>query len=114
MDSAKQYPRRPQIAGLHAQVDDLTYRSIAQKVVGHLDCDFHRGLGGALVPFEFVFVFLFSGRPALPAIFSALSAAERQIPRIFCAASISPIGHRISSSQTSSRFGLSNHHITVP
>src|ERR1700681_1460915 len=61
MDSAKQYPRRPQIVGLHAQFHDLAYRSIAQKVVGHLDCDFHRNLGGALVPFDLVPGFLVLG-----------------------------------------------------
>src|SRR5882757_4666410 len=61
MDSAKQYPRRPHITGLHAEVDDLAYRSIAQKVVRHLDCELHCGLGGAFVPFDFVSGFFVLG-----------------------------------------------------
>src|SRR5258708_19204146 len=50
---------------------------------------------------------------ALPA-FSALWAAERQISRILWAASISPIGRSIFSSQISLRLPLLNHRIAVP
>src|ERR1700754_297409 len=58
MNSAKQYPRLPQIIRLHAQFHDLAYRGVAQKIVGHLDRDFHRGLGSALVPLGLVSGFL--------------------------------------------------------
>src|SRR6266851_3672617 len=60
------------------------------------------------------YLLLLSGRSAEPPTFSALSAAERQISRILCAASISPIGHSIFSSQTSLRLPLLNHLIAVP
>src|ERR1700722_10060630 len=49
LNGAKQDSRRPQIAGLHAQIDDLANRGVAQQLVGNLDGDFHRGLGGAFV-----------------------------------------------------------------
>src|SRR6476469_6181317 len=54
-------------------------------------------------------LFSFSGWSPAPALFSALPMADLQIIRILCAASISPIGHWISSSQTSLRSLLSNH-----
>src|SRR5260370_7427076 len=60
------------------------------------------------------YLLLLSGRSAESPTFSALSAAERQISRILCAASISPIGHSIFSSQTSLRLPLLNHLIAVP
>src|SRR5260370_1344780 len=49
----------------------------------------------------------------LPAL-SALSAAERQMSRILCAASISPSGHWTSSPRISFRLPLSNHHTALP
>src|ERR1700676_3290750 len=63
-------------------------------------------------PVSYLF-FLLSGRPAQPPTFSALSAAERQMSRIRWAASISPIGHWMASSQTSSDLGLLNHRIAT-
>src|SRR5258707_13949192 len=62
------------------------------------------------------YLILLSERSAEPPSFSALSAAERQMSRILCAASISPIGHWISSSQISLRLPLPllNHHIAMP
>src|SRR5260221_13789420 len=54
LNRAKQYPRRLQIVGLQTQVHDLAYRGVAQQVIGNLDCDFHRGLGGLFVPFGLV------------------------------------------------------------
>src|SRR5882672_3679759 len=47
-------PRRPQIAGLHAQIDDLAYGGIAHQVIGNLDGDLHGGLGGAFIAFGVV------------------------------------------------------------
>ena len=58
LNSADQYLRRPQIVGLHAQADDLAHDRIAQQVIGNFDRDFHRDLGGALVPFSLVMVLL--------------------------------------------------------
>src|ERR1700731_1440803 len=55
--------------------------------------------------------FLSSWRSATRPVFSALPAAERQMSRILCAASISPIGHWVSSSQISFCLPLSNHPI---
>jgi hypothetical protein len=45
---------------------------------------------------------------------SALPAAELQMSRILCAASMSPIGHSISSSQISFGLLLENHRIATP
>src|SRR5712675_1000101 len=87
MDSAKQYPRRPQIVGPHAQFHDLAYRSVAQKVVGHPDDDFHRGLGGALVPFDLVPGFLFLGTDGTTSYFfgaaGSRTADVTDLPRRF-------------------------------
>src|ERR1700722_14892513 len=60
-----------------------------------------------------LFLLLLSFSATRPAC-SALSRAERQILRILCAASISPIGHWTSSSQISLCLPLSNHHIARP
>jgi hypothetical protein len=131
----KQDPSRPQIVGLHAKIDDLADGGIAQQLIGNLDGDFHRGLGGALISIGLicvppailvlvVVVFLVVVVTVLIVTvlvvrnnatrFSALSAAKRQMSRILCAASISPIGHATPSSQISFRLPLSNHHIALP
>src|ERR1700728_1752237 len=67
----------------------------------------------SLLLFLFSFLLVCFGLSA-PLVFSALSAAARQMPRILWAASISPIGDGTSSSQISLRLPLSNHHIALP
>jgi hypothetical protein len=60
------------------------------------------------------FFLLPAGMSAKAPTRSALSAAARQILRMVCAASMSPIGHSIFSSQTSVFPALPNHHIALP
>src|SRR6266404_5274328 len=58
LNRAKQYLRRLGIVGLQAQVQNLAHGGIAQQVVRHLEGDFHRDLGGALVAFGRIVVFM--------------------------------------------------------
>src|ERR1700682_2240043 len=58
LNRATQYLRRFRIIGLQTQVEDLAHRGIAQQIVGNLERDLHRDLGGALVAFGRVFVFI--------------------------------------------------------
>src|ERR1700722_11095255 len=56
LNRTKQDPSRPQIVGFHAKIDDLADGRITQQLVGNLDGDFHRGLGGALISIDLIFV----------------------------------------------------------
>src|SRR5579871_1978524 len=51
--------------------------------------------------------------PRTPAAFSALPAAARQMSRMRCAASISPIGQTTGSSQISICFAVANQRIAI-
>src|SRR5260370_14602541 len=54
-DRANQNPRPLQIVARHTEFYDLAHRGIAQQVIGNLDGDFHRDLGGAFIAFGFGF-----------------------------------------------------------
>ena len=49
LNRTKQDPSRSQVVGFHAEIDDLADGGIAQQLIGNLDGDFHRGLGGAAI-----------------------------------------------------------------
>src|SRR3984885_13932579 len=79
LNGAEQDPRRLQIIRLHAQADDLAYRGIAQQFVGHLDGDFHRGLGGAFVAVGLVFALVVRAVGKAGYFFSAIGGGTADI-----------------------------------
>ena len=89
--------------GLHAKLDDLAHGGIAQQFVGNLHGDFHRRLRGALVTLDLALdsSCCRSDRRASPTLFGAVGGRAADLADLLCAASISPIGHSMASSQTS-------------